>query len=358
MQAQVKTLDFTGQNIYAGIDVHKKNWKVSIYTDELYHKTISQPPRSEELYRYLTKHFPNGTYYSVYEAGFCGFWIHEQLQSLGINSMVAHPADVPTTDREKKNKRDPIDSNKLARHLRSGNLDAIYIHERDIQEDRSLVRLRRTLSKELTRYKNRIKSKLYFFGINIPEEYCKDSSYWSKRFINWLENLELNRNTGTIALKMMINHVKTLRKDLLAVTRKIRELSQEKYYKNRTDFLLSIYGIGIITAMIILTEIDNIYRFNNLEKLAAYVGITPTSYSSGDKMVHGEMINRGNKYLKSAMIESAWAAARRDPVLHRDFINLSKRMKKNKAIIRIARKLLSRINFVLKNEIPYNNGLE
>ena len=137
------------------------------------------------LSRYLIKHFPNGTYYSVYEAGFCGFWIHDRLQFLGINNIVVNPADVPTTDREKTQKADRVDSSKLARHLRNGDLEAIYIHERDVIEDRSLIRLRRTLVKELTRYKNRIKSKLYFFGIEIPDQFNKNQSYWSKRFIDW-----------------------------------------------------------------------------------------------------------------------------------------------------------------------------
>jgi hypothetical protein len=95
---------------------------VSIYSDELYHKTFHQPPKPDALYNYLTKHFPNGTYYSVYEAGYCRFWIHEKLQSLGINSIVVNPADIPTTDKMKKHKTDPVDSNKLARHLRNGNL--------------------------------------------------------------------------------------------------------------------------------------------------------------------------------------------------------------------------------------------
>ena len=183
MQTQIKTLDYTGQNIYAGIDTHKKSWKVSIYTEELYHKTFDQPPRPEVLSHYLIKHFPNGTYYSVYEAGFCGFWIHDRLQSLGINSIVVNPADVPTTDKEKKQKTDRVDSNKLARQLRNGDLEAIYIHSRDILEDRSLIRMRGTLVKEITRYKNRIKADLSFFGIEIPEQYHKDQHYWSNNVI-------------------------------------------------------------------------------------------------------------------------------------------------------------------------------
>ncbi len=108
-------MDFTGQNIYAGIDVHQKSWKVSIYTDYLYHKSFTQPPNPDVLYRYLSKNFPNGTCYSVYEAGFCDFWIHNKLMSSGINNIVANPADVPTTDREKKYKTDKIDSHKLAK---------------------------------------------------------------------------------------------------------------------------------------------------------------------------------------------------------------------------------------------------
>ena len=70
------------------------------------------------------------------------------------------------------------------------------------------------------------------------------------------------------------------------------------------------------------------------------------------------MVNRGNKFLKCAIMESAWVAARVDAVLHMDFIGYSRRMKKNKAIVRIARKLLNRISFVLKNEVPYKDGIE
>jgi transposase len=358
MPTQFKTLDFTGQNIYAGIDTHKKDWRVSIYTDQLYHKTFSQPPKPETLYRYLAKHFPNGTYYSVYEAGYCGFWIHEQLQSLGINCIVVNPADVPTTDKEMKQKADPVDSNKLARHLRNGDLEAIYIHNREMLEYRSLIRTRSILVKEITRYKNRIKAKLYFFGIEIPEGFNRDQSYWSNRFIGWLNELEFNSESGTESLKILVNHVKNFRKDLLEVNRKVRALSKKEYFRKKASLLMSIRGIGLITAMVILTEIDNIHRFSNQEKLASYVGLTPTSHSSGDKHIYGEMINRGNKFLKKAIIEAAWVSARVDPVLHMDFIAYCKRMKRNKAIVRIAQKLLNRVNFVLKNEVPYNIGIE
>jgi transposase len=357
MQPQIRELDFTGQNIYAGIDVHKNSWQVSIYSEELYHKTFNQPPKPEVLHHYLEKHFPRGTYYSVYEAGFCGFWIHDQLQSLGVNNIVVNPADVPTTDKEKKQKTDKIDSNKLAKHLRSGGLEPIYTHKRDVLEDRLLLRSRRMLVKDLTRYKNRVKSDLHFFGIEIPEQFNKNQSYWSKRFIEWLNSLKFQQCSGTDSFKILIEQSKTLRQHLLEIDKKIRFLSQNKYYQKRVTLLRTIPGVGLITAMIILTEIDDIHRFVNREKLRSYIGLTPTSHSSGDTDTHGEMINRGNKFLKSALLESAWVAARVDPVLHLKYINYCKRMKKNKAVVRIACSLIDIVNCVLKNEKPYTNGI-
>jgi len=357
MQGQIKQLDFSGQNIYAGIDVHKSSWQVPIMSEDLYHKTFNQPQDPEVLHSYLCKNFPKGNYFSVYEAGFCGFWIHEKLQSLGIKNIVVNPADVPSTDKEKKQKTDKVDSNKLAKQLRRGNLDGIYIHKRSLLEDRNLIRVRHTLVKDLTRYKNRVKSELYFFGIEVPEQYNRDASYWSNPFLNWLAQVEFQQSSGNDSFRILINQVIVLRSQLLEVNRKVRAMALTDFYRQKVPLLRTIPGIGITTAMIILTELEDINRFKTPEKLRSYVGLTPTSRSSGEKQVHGDMINRGNSFIKSTIIESSWIAARLDPVLHKDFINYFKRMNKNKATVRIACKLLNRIYFVLKNELPYSNGI-
>ena len=61
----------------------------------------------------------------MYEAGFCGFWIHERLTALGIDNIVVNPADVPTKSSEKLRKSDAVDSGKLARSLRANELKGI-----------------------------------------------------------------------------------------------------------------------------------------------------------------------------------------------------------------------------------------
>jgi transposase len=105
--------------------------------------------------------------------------------------------------------------------------------------------------------------------------------------------------------------------------------------------------------MVILTEIETINRFANIDQLCGYIGLVPSCRSSGDNEVIGDITPRGHSILRSAIIESAWVAARLDPALNRCYHNYCKRMEPNKAIIRIARKVTSRIRFVLKNNQPY-----
>jgi transposase len=353
METQSNKIDFKGQNIFVGFDVHLKNWRVTIMTDHLPHKTFSQPPKPEILHQYLVKNFPGGTYYSAYEAGFCGYWIHNKLEELGINSIVVNPADIPTTDKERDQKDDTRDSQKIARSLSKGELIPIYVPSLKTLEDRTLVRTRSMLVKDITRYKNRIKSFLYFHGIDYPESLNSTSNHWSKRFLDWLSNIEMREKSGKESLNIIVTTVKNLRVQLLQTTRQIRELSKTEYYKEWVELLRSIPGIGIITAMIILTELETINRFHNIDKLCGFIGLVPSKHSSGEKDNTGGLTKRGHSVLRSALIESAWIAAMRDPALLISYNVYCKRMKPNEAIIRIAKKLISRICYVLKNKHPY-----
>ena len=119
METQSNKIDFSGQHIYAGFDVHLKSWNVTILTEKLKHKTFTQPPSAEVLHNYLVSHFPGGIYHSAYEAGFCGYWIQNKLQALGVDSIVYNAADIPTSNKEKVQKTDKRDSIKIAKALRS-----------------------------------------------------------------------------------------------------------------------------------------------------------------------------------------------------------------------------------------------
>lgn len=139
MKSKSKELSFDGQKVYVGIDVHLKNWRVTILLEHISHKTFSQDPNPEVLSTYLKKNFPGAEYHSAYEAGFCGFSVHRSLEEQGIHNIVVNPADIPTTDKERKQKEDKRDSRKIARSLRNGDLEPIYVPTRANEELRGLV---------------------------------------------------------------------------------------------------------------------------------------------------------------------------------------------------------------------------
>ena len=342
--------DWLGQHVFVGLDVHKRSWIVAIVTEQAVFKTFAQPPEVKLLVSYLHRHFPNATYHCVYEAGYCGYWICDELRAHGIECIVINPADVPTTDKEKKHKTNKVDARKLARSLRNGELQPLYVPSRAALEDRTLVRSRHMFVSKQTRCKNQIKALLSFYGITVPEDIA--DRYWSARYVAWLESLSLNSASGTYALKTLLDELAHLRRSILQTTRAIRTLAHTKVYAGNVAYLTSIAGISILVAMILLTEIITLDRFGSLDHLACFVGLVPGEASSGEERTMTGITERKNRYLRWILIESAWVAIRNDESLALAFNSLSRRMPKNQAIVRIARKLLNRVRFVLKHQQP------
>lgn len=348
---QVTKLNFKGQSIYIGMDVHLRNWKVSIFTKEFELRTMSMPPSVEVLIKHVHSMYPGADYYSAYEAGYCGYWIHRKLIDEGIMNIIVNPADVPTKDKEKKQKRDPVDSRKLARGLRSGELEGIYIPDELKLEDRLLIRSRYVTVRKQTRCKNQIKSVLNFLGIIVSDEQIK--SHWSKAYINWLKGLCKDNSSKSIKLKVLIGELEYHRKTISDITKLIRALSLDVRYKKYVKLLTTIPGISLLSAMIILTELGDIKTYNRIDKLASYVGLIPDEHTSGEKENKSGITKRGNRYLRNVLIESSWVAIRKDPSLLLCYKNYAGRTLPTKAIIKIARKLLNRIRYVLSSETEY-----
>ena len=352
---QINKLDFSGQSIYVGLDVHKKSFSVSIFSEQCEHKKFTQPPEADKLVHYLKRNFPGAAYQAVYEAGFSGFWLHDQLQDRGVNCIVAHPADVPTTDKERTHKRDKVDCRKLARHLRAGELKGIYVPTRLQLEDRSLVRTRESLVRKQTRCKNQIRAFLFFYGIYLDQEFV--DSPWSQKFLRYLEGLSMMRPSGQAALQAHLEELKHLQHLILSVNRAIILLSREPGYRHWVQRLKTVSGISTLSAMILLTELCDLARFASLDRMASYAGLIPNVQASGETEHVGHLTYRRNAQLRHVLIEAAWTASRKDPVLLLAFNQYCRRMKKTRAIIKIARKLLNRIRFVLKNDQDYVPGV-
>ena len=347
-----QTISFANAHFFVGIDAHLKNWKVTIRLDGLELKTFSMNPAPLELITYLKKHYPDGIYHIVYEAGFCGFWALRIFRQNNIDCIVCNPADVPTMNKERVNKCDPIDSRKLSRELENKSLHGIYIPDTFQEELRMLMRLRYRIIQSQTRIKNRIKGLLYAQGIQIPLQFSGNNR-WSHAFILWLEKLQLLTPAGNFTLQNLIIQLKEIRDHNKNVLKQLRKEARQQKIAPIMNVLQGIPGIAFISAMSLYTEIIDMKRFHNDDALANFVGLVPSTQTSDKKVYVNGISYRQNKFLRSHMIESAWVAVKEDPALTLKFKELTKRMKPQDAIIRIAKKLLKRVRHVWLNQEQY-----
>ena len=123
------------------------------------------------------------------------------------------------------------------------------------------------------------------------------------------------------------------RKLLLSINRQIKKLSETEKYASHVELMKSIPGIGLVTAMHFLTEIEDIGRFENTDHFAAYVGIVPGRHDSGETGKDGKMIFRGQPLLKKCIVEASWIAIRNDQALTNAYRKFTGRMEPNKAIV-------------------------
>jgi transposase len=350
---KVKQLSFAGKEIFCGLDVHKTNWKVNARMDGVEIVAFSQNPDPLLLQGYFSSNYPGATLKVVYEAGFCGFWVQRSLTRLGVDCIVVNPADVPGSDKDRKRKNDKRDARKLSLELFKGELKGIYIPDTYMQDARSLVRERHRLVQDQTRCANRIKHLLLSNGIKVDRK----SERLSGSYIEALLQMDYASTALRSSFQFAIRQYQQTRIMLKQITLEIRDLSDQAPFVKVQKVLQSIDGIGLINGMIIQTEIGEINRFKCLDSLCDYAGFVPDIYSTNDKIFVKGISKRRNEFLRQAIIESSWKLITKDPAMLMKYNEYKGRMNSNKAIIRIAKHLLSRIRFLWKNEQLYKRGI-
>jgi len=121
----------------------------------------------------------------------------------------------------------------------------------------------------------------------------------------------------------------------------------------RIKLLQTIPGIAKFFGVLIAHEVDDVSRFSNEKKFFSYIGIVPSTYSSGGRTYHGRLTKQGNKYLRWAFVEAIWPAVRSDPELAAYYSRIKARSGPNPAKIATARRLATIAYRVLSQRRPY-----
>ena len=348
MRKQYSTVSFKGQIIYVGIDVHKKQWTVTIRHCGRMSETFVMDPTPEKLADHLKRKYPEAEYQSVYEAGFSGFKAHRTLCRLGVQNIVINPADVPTSGKEREKKNDGCDSRKLARELESGSLEPIYIPPPENLMLRNLKRREDQLAQSIARIKNRIKGHLLFMGIKFVS--------WAGRSLKIMEEEAQKRNDYT--LPSMLHELRFFRSERIQVIRDERKCLKLLHREELQENIQSVPGIGFRTAIALQAELWDMTRFKTEDHLNSYVGLAPHLYGSGEHVTVKCGGNRKKKQLHYLMIEAAWRAVRYNLEYKARYGALVGRgMSSQKAIVVIAKKMMLTIRAIWLQNRKYVNFL-
>ncbi len=323
--------DYTHKNVYIGIDVHKKTYAVTAICNGAIVKRDSLAAYPEQLVKYLKKYFKEAQLNTVYEAGFCGLYLHRYLLAQGINNIVVHPASIKVSARDRV-KTDKRDSLKMAQQLANGELKCITVPSEKREQFRILTRTRNQIVDHKKRIGNQIKSLLFTQGLMDPYDDTKVSTTWIKK----IQQFRMPKET-----KYSINLLIQL---WLYLNTQLKEVLIKLYEQAKTDpadvIYRSVPGIGALSARILSNELGDMKSFANEKGLFSYTGLTPSEYSSGEHKCLGNISRQGKSLLRMVLVQIAWRSIQKDQHLLEVFERISKKAGKKRAIVAVARKII------------------
>jgi transposase len=345
-----KQIRVKGKSLFVGIDLHQVHWHVTIRTEdvEIFSGSI---PGSWEALRKLLDRYPGTVLQVVYEAGYFGFWLHDLLVEYGAECVVTPPSLLPM-EYGNKVKTDRRDSRKLAQLLAKGMLKRVWVPSPEERFHRQVIRRRRQLIGDRVRTQNRIKAELRFYGIEMPERTDK----WTTAYVVNLHRLQFNNRWMQESFQRLLEEYEFLSDQIKKQTTVLQTLAEIPLYKERVKILRTVPGIGLIAAMELLLELQDMERFRRADQLAAYVGLTPSQYSSADKVRMGRITAIGKNDLRGTLVEVAWRLIGKDRAMRRKYERIKVRSGSKRAIIAIARITLLRTRRMLLDNKPYVMG--
>ena len=203
------------------------------------------------------------------------------------------------------------------------------------------------------RIQNRIKAELQLYGIDLPQPTGK----WSRVYLENLSRIKFGDHWMQQSFNTLLEQYLFYDNLISRQTALVKELSEKSQYKEKVKILCSIPGVGILAAMEVLLELLDVSRFQRADQIAAYVGLTPSQYSSSDKIRMGRITCIGKNSLRALLIQSSWQLIRKDGAMRAKYEKLKARSGGKRAIVAIARTLLIRIRRLLLDNIPYALGV-
>lgn len=332
---------------YIGVDYHRKfSYMTAMDEKGTIVKEGTVKNNREAIASFLSQAHCDGNSAAVLEASRNWPVMHDWLEELVGEVHLAHPLKVKAIA-EAKIKTDKIDARVLAHLLRSDLLPEAYVASPEARQVRSVLRQRMFFVRLRTMVKNRVNGILDRYPELSEQRPCKD--IFSQRGQGWLKQIQI-KEVDRKVLDEDLELYKALEQRIANSNFLVKELAQGD---QRVELLKTIPGIGEFFSVLIAYEVDDIKRFPTEKKFFSYIGIIPSTFSSGGRTFHGRLTKQGNKYLRWAIVEAIWPAIEGDPELRAYYEKVRIKKGPNPAKIATARRLATIIYRVLYQKRPY-----
>ncbi len=328
---------------YTGIDLHKKTSFITTIDESgkvVFRRNFAN---QEDL---ILEYFVNldGPVKIVIESMCSWYWLHDLLTAHNFNVVISNPLKTKAIA-SAKIKNDKVDSHMLAQLLRADLIATVHVCSLKTRKLKELLRHRQRLVRDATRMKNRIHMLLMKNNTAIPV-----SDLFGVKGMKYLKDIDLP-DYHRHQLKSYLTLYECLNEQIQPLTKRIRELARKD---RMAKLLMSIPGIGPLTAMFIIAEIEDVSRFPSYRNLSSYAGLVPCLDASADKSRTGRITKQGSPYLRSALVEAAQVIPRMKKTrLNVFFRKRIVRAGYQKAIVATAHKILQYVYYVLRDQTPY-----
>ena len=317
---------------YIGLDVHKRTISYCVKDGSGLMRSEGTIPATRFDLDCWIKTLPQ-PWSAAMEATMFSGWIYDHLKPHAAALKVAHPLMLRAIAAAKK-KNDRIDANKISDCLRCDFLPECYMAPTAIRERRRTLRYRNLLVRQMVQMKIKISSLLMEAGVCYNKQRLHKAGYFRELLAT---NPDINEGLRAL-LRQCRETVIRLGKTESAL---IRSLQQDRLLAERVERLMSIPGIGPITALTWALEVGEVQRFSSIKKAISYCGLCGAEKSSGNTTQRTPLSKQRNKHLQTTLIEAAKMAPRYSPTLALLYDREKQKGNANRATLAVARKLVA-----------------
>ena len=324
---------------YIGMDIHKE--QITIAGVNRQQEVVLKPCIVRiKSFRSWARTKLTETDKIAFEATTNAWHLYDELADLGLDVVVAntHKVKLISASRIKTDKHDAL----VLAKLHAANLvPEVWVPPMVVRELRSLVSHQKSLTKQRTATKNRLHSLLHRHNLETPsgDLFRLDlRDWWSSQPLTPIEHFRVQQDL------LHLDHLNSL---LKATYLEMLRLSMQEPWREQVGLLLQLPGIALQSAMVILSALGDIERFETAKNLVGYSGLGGSIQASGNTSRTGGITKQGRRELRQVLVESAWVTVRYSDYWRGIFYSFAKHKPKNKAIVAVARKLLVVIWHVL-----------